>query len=134
LRFSTAGPTVQLREADRIRGLDDIRTLILLVGGCSGLTTFILSLSLAYQWRSTILGGLEKWQGPDWWHLWVCLLAMFGGLAVMLVSLSPARVAVHANSNVRVLVYGYNTALTGLLVLAILLVANVLVYNYFTLS
>jgi hypothetical protein len=134
LRFSAPGSALQLREADRISGLDDVRTVLLLVGGCSGFTTFILSLALAYQWRSTILGGLEKWQGSDWWQLWVCLLAMFGGLAVMLASLLPARVAAHANVTVRRMVYGYNSVLTGLLVLAILLVANVLVYNYFTLS
>src|SRR5207249_10114001 len=82
----------------------------------------------------TILGGVDKWQGDDWWQLWVCLLAMFGGLGVMLVSLLPARVAAHANVTLRRLVYGYNTALTGRLVLAILLVLNVLVDNYFTAS
>jgi len=35
---------------------------------------------------------------------------------------------------VKVTLHGYNAALTGLLLLAILIVVNVLAYNYFTLS
>jgi hypothetical protein len=120
-----------LVEDEQVSDLDRSRALVLVVGGLSGFTTWMLSLALAYQWRGTILGGLEAWQGPLWWRLWVCILAMFGGLGIIFVSLLPARVAERTNAGLRRLVYGFNATLTGLLLLGILLVVNVLVYNYF---
>src|SRR5205085_482026 len=134
LRLAGPGQLLPPGDAQQLEGLEDTRAVLLLVGGTAGFATWVLSLALAFQWRAMILGGVEKWQGEDWWQLWVCLLAMFGGLGVMLASLLPARVAAHTNVTLRRLVYGYNTVLTGLLVLAILLVLNVLVYNYFTTS
>jgi hypothetical protein len=120
-----------LSEQEPLRDLDQGRSLVLLVGSLSGFTTWLLSLALAYQWRATILGGLEAWQGALWWRIWVCILAMFGGLALMFLSLLPARVAERSSVGLRRLVYGFNATLTGLLLLGILLVVNVLVYNYF---
>jgi hypothetical protein len=115
-----------------IQTLTERRLLILTIGGSAGLLVWILSLVLAYRWRGTIFGGLDAWQGANWWQLWVCLLAMFGGLAIMFVSLLPLRAVAHANAALRRLLYGYNAVLTGLLLLAILMVGNVLVYNYLT--
>jgi hypothetical protein len=106
--------------------------LMLAIGGSSGFLLWVLSLVLAYAWRATIFGGLDAWQGPKWWQLWVCLLAIFGGLAIMFISLLPLRAFERSNVTLRRLLYGYNAVLTGLLVLGILLVANVLVYNYVT--
>jgi ABC-type uncharacterized transport system len=106
--------------------------LMLTFGGCAGLILWCLSLVLAYAWRGTLFGGLDAWQGKDWWQLWVCLLTMFGGLAIMFVSLLPLRALERSNAALRRLLYGYNAVLTGLLLLAILLVANVLIYNYVT--
>src|SRR5207253_1154212 len=54
------------------------------------------------------------------------------GLAIMFISLMPLRAVERSNAVLRRLLYGYNAALTGLLVLAILMVLNVLVYNYVT--
>ena len=62
---------------------------------------------------------LEAWQGATWWHLWVCLLALFGGLALMFVSLLPARAVERTDPALRRLLYGYNAVLSGLLMLAI---------------
>src|SRR5437762_2027264 len=105
----------------------DRSMLILAVGGVSGFLVWVLSLVLAYRWSATIFGGLEAWQGPNWWQLWVCVLAMLGGLAIMFVSLLPARAVERSNMVLRRLLYGYNAVLTGLLLLAILMVVNVLV-------
>jgi ABC-type uncharacterized transport system len=121
-------------ESPAVAGLESGRALVLIVGGLAGFVTWLTAVWLAVHWRATLLGGLEAWQGSNAWQLWVCLLGMFGGLALMFVSLLPARVAVRDSVGLRRLVFGYNTALTGLLVLAILLVVNVLVFNYFTLA
>jgi hypothetical protein len=128
------GLWLKLGQPEESANDDLIRIMVLLVGGLAGFFTWVLSLALGYQWKTTILGGLDAWQGPNWWQLWICLLALFGGLGLMFASLFPARVLEHTNAAVRRLVYGYNAALTGLLLLAILIVVNVLAYNYFTLS
>lgn len=107
---------------------------MLAVGGVSGFLIWVLSLVLAYRWSATIFGGLEAWQGSNWWQLWVCILAMVGGLAIMFISLLPARAVERSNVVLRRLLYGYNAVLAGLLLLAILMVVNVLVYNYVTAS
>lgn len=119
-----------MSEGGPVAGMDEERVIVLQLGGVAGFATWVLALALAYQWRTTVFGGLEAWQGEKAWQLWVVILAMFGGLAVMFVSLLPARVATRASAGVRRLVYGYNAVLTGLLTLAILMVVNVLVYNY----
>lgn len=108
----------------------DRSMMVLAVGGMSGFLLWVLSLILAYRWSGTIFGGLDAWQGSNWWQLWVCILAMVGGLAIMFLSLLPARAVERSNVVLRRLLYGYNAVLTGLLVLAILMVINVLVYNY----
>jgi hypothetical protein len=125
-----AGLWILLARTEKLAGVDDLRILVLITGGLAGLATWILSLLLGYYWRATLLGGLESWQGKEWWQLWLCLLALIGGLALMFVSLLPARVAERSSATLRRMVYGYNAILGGLLVVAILLVANVLVYNY----
>jgi hypothetical protein len=108
--------------------------MVLAVGGISGFLIWVLSLVLAYRWSATIFGGLEAWQGSNWWQLWVCVLAMLSGLAIMFISLLPARAVERSNVVLRRVLYGYNAVLTGLLLLAILMVVNVLVYSYVTAS
>jgi hypothetical protein len=80
-------------------------------------------------WRSDIAGGAEAWRGPNRWHLWILAATGFVGLAVMLFSLLLARGEENANRTLRVLLYGYNAVLTGILLLVVLIVANVLAYN-----
>jgi hypothetical protein len=125
------GLALRLGRLEEGNEIEALRGFVLAVGGLSGLVTWLLSLSLAYRWRATLLGGLEAWQGSEGWRLWVCVLTMIAGLALMFLSLLPARAAVHSNVTLRRLVYGYNAALTGLLLLAVLMVANVLIYNYY---
>jgi hypothetical protein len=113
----------------RLSPADSTRLLVLVVGGLSGLLTVaFLGLGLAIKWWSTVTGGWEAWQGKEGWHIWVILLAFVGGLALMFVSLQLARADERSNSAFRRLLYGYNAVLTGLLLLLILVVVNVLVY------
>jgi hypothetical protein len=121
-----------LRESPAEQDVDSLRLAVLSAGGLAGLGTWLLALALAWQWYATIFGGLEAWQGTAWWQLWVCLLALFGGLALMFISLLPARAVERSDPALRRLLYGYNAVLSGLLLLAILGVVNVLIYNYST--
>jgi hypothetical protein len=107
--------------------VDATRLLVLTVGGVAGLLTVLLSLALTYQWRDTLSEGLEGWR-RDWWRLALCLLALLCGLAVMFISLQLARTRERSSAWMRRLLYGYNAVLTGLLLLAILGVFNVLTY------
>lgn len=126
-----AGVYLAIGEPNEEADIDSMRLLVLGLGGLSGFVTWLLSLALAWKWRATVFGGVEAWQGENWWHLWMCVLALFGGMALMFVSLLPARAVEHSDPTLRRLLYGYNGVLTGLLLLVILGVVNVLVYNYF---
>jgi hypothetical protein len=108
---------------------DKTRILVLTIGGLSGLATvLLLGLALPYfQWWDIVSGGLVKWR-ENWWRLGICVLALFGGLILMFASLQLARGEERSNPALRRLLYGYNAALTGLLLLAILTVVNVLSY------
>ena len=117
-----------LRE-DRNRpgAIDNTRMLVLAIGGLAGFATAVLGVLLAYQWRSVFTGGLEEWR-KDWWRIARCLLALFGGLALMFSSLQLARADERTSPGLRRLVYGYNALLGGLILFAILGVINVLGY------
>jgi len=123
------GLTLRLHEPERLPQKDAFRLLVLAAGGLSGFVTVIfLGIGLAWKWWSTFAGGWEKWQSSEGWHIWVTILALMAGLAIMFVSLQLARGDEQSSSGMRRLVYGYNTVLTGLLLVLILLVVNVLVY------
>jgi hypothetical protein len=117
----------QIREPDPNTELDMARMFVLAIGGAVGLlTTVFLGVGLAFKWQNTISGGWKVWQGENGWQLWVIVAALFGGLAIMFMSLQAVRADVRSNAWLRRLVYGYNALLTGLLLLAILIIVNVL--------
>jgi hypothetical protein len=104
------------------------RLLVLLLAGATGLIMTLVGVGLAWQWWETYLAWLRAEPGKDAWRMWVSLLLAFAGLAIMFVGLQGARGEERTNPTLRRLLYGYNAALTGLLVLAILAVVNVLAY------
>ncbi|MBI1915768.1 MAG: Gldg family protein [Planctomycetes bacterium] len=117
------------------------RLLVLLLGGLAGLVTFLLGVWLPLgPWAAFIVPGetetgvaavplLKVWR-ENWWRIAVCGLSVVGGLAIMLVSLQLARSVERVSAGMRRLLYGYNAGLTGLLLLAILGLLNVLSYVY----
>jgi len=108
---------------------DATRLMVLTIGGLSGLVTVLMiGLALPYfEWWNVFIGGVESWR-KEWWRVGITMLALFGGLALMFVSLQLARTDERSSPGLRRLLYGYNSVLTGLLVLAILIVLNVLTY------
>jgi hypothetical protein len=119
-----------LHRPGRLSDVEAGRLFVLAMGGLIGLDLLVISVALAFKWWDTLAGGLEAWQGSEGWRIWVFVLLQIGGLAVMFVSLQLARTEERTNPLLRRLVYGYNAALTGLLLLAILGVANVLASAY----
>jgi gliding motility-associatede transport system auxiliary component len=107
-------------------GANQMRLLALTVGGGVGFATAVLGLAMPiFMYSPVFAGGLEVWR-QNWWRVMLCALALFGGLVLMLLSLLLGRTAERTSPGIRRLLYGYNTALTGLLLLAILTVVNVL--------
>src|SRR5947209_5091657 len=116
-------------EIGTFNAADATRLMVLTIGGLSGLVTVLLiGLTLPYfEWWNIFVGGVESWR-KEWWRVGITMLALFGGLALMFASLQLARADERSSPGLRRLLYGYNAVLTGLLVLAILIVLNVSTY------
>ncbi len=124
-----AGGLWQLgREPEEGAEPDATRVVILAIGGAIGLVVFLTALWQAWRWSDVLAGGIEKWQGPDRWKIWACVAAVLVGLAVSFGSLLLARKNERSNPTLRRLLYGYNAVLSGMLVLAILVFLNLLLY------
>src|SRR5262249_3050247 len=109
--------------------LTTMRIGVLATGGLTGLIVFLATLGRAGRWWDDIFsGGLEGWQGPGWWKFWVCVGIGLYGLTLMFLSLLLARSVERSNPVLRRLLYGYNAALCGVLLLAILIIGNVMVH------
>ncbi len=116
-----------LRLPGREREIDIARMLALIVGGLSGLLLVLTSAALVYHWWDAF-NGLKTLQGAESWRVWVALIVLLAGLAAMFVSLQIVRTEERSSATLRRMVYGYNAVLTGVLLLAVLAVTNVLAY------
>jgi hypothetical protein len=109
--------------------LQTLRFLILMVGGALGLIV-----ALATAWRIWLWWGeifpreVPMAESQEIWRLWLCLYVELFALAIVFGSLMLGRADIRQDPVVRRLLFGYNTVLTGLLLLATLVLANVMVY------
>jgi hypothetical protein len=101
--------------------------LILLAGTLVGLILVGVGFYLTMRWWGTFTTGMEEWR-KNWWQIALCFLTVFGGLGAMFAALHLARGEERTNPSLRRLIYGYNAVLTGLLLLTILGVVNLLAY------
>ncbi len=109
-----------------------LRVFILLLGGATGLIITLMILIRMFLWRDQVfLGGIEVWTGEGSWRLWLCAYVLLAGLALMFGSLLLARADIHQNPVLRRGLYGYNTVFNGVMLLAILILANILFYILF---
>lgn len=111
-----------------------LRIFVLVVGGVAGLILSVGALTRALVWRDDVFGGMRVWQGDRAWHLWLCAYVELLGLALMFTSLLLARTDIRSSAVLRRALYGYNAVLTGLLLLATLVVANIVLFAMFPLS
>jgi ABC-type uncharacterized transport system len=103
------------------------RITLLSIVGVVGAATFLLGLTLLYQWGDIVTKLLREGDRTDAWKVFVALLAIIGGLAVMFVGLQVVRGDERKAVGIRRAVYGFNAFLTGFLLLAVLIVANVII-------
>jgi hypothetical protein len=120
----------KIREPGKVSDLDATRILVLIVGGFLGLAVSLVAVARAIKWISYFTGGIETWQGPDAWRIWLCIGLELIGLAIMFGSLQLARTEERSNPVLRRLLYGYNAVLAGMLLLALLVVVNIMTYIY----
>jgi hypothetical protein len=128
--LATGGFWSKSREPGAMSDLDATRMLVLSVGGLLGFFIALLAFGRAIRWINYFTGGLETWQGEGAWRIWVCIVAELVGLAIMFLSLQLARTEERSNVVLRRVLYGYNAVLSGLLVLALLVVLNIMAYVY----
>jgi hypothetical protein len=111
-----------------------MRVFVLVVGGVAGLILSLGALARAFMWRDEVFGGMRAWQGDRGWHLWLCAYVELIGLALMFASLLLARSDIRSSAVLRRVLYGYNAVLTGLLLLAMLVVLNIVLFALFPFS
>jgi len=111
-----------------------MRIFVLVVGGVAGLILSLGALARAFVWRDEVFGGMRAWQGDRGWHLWLCAYVELIGLGLMFTSLLLARTDIRSSAVLRRVLYGYNAVLTGLLLLAMLAVLNIVLFALFPFS
>jgi hypothetical protein len=107
----------------------ETRLFVLILGGCTGLILFLMTLARAIVWRDRVFfSGMAVWQGEESWQLWLCVYLQLIALALMFGSLMLARADIRSNAILRRVLFGYNTVLNGLLVLQMVIVLNIVAY------
>jgi hypothetical protein len=124
-----AGLWVQLRPwGGAAEEPDLMRLLVLTVGSLDGLIFAVMGLLLGIQWWDEVFaGGWDAWRVHAG-RVGLFLLALFGGLGLMFVSLQLSRPDAHTNPGRRRLLYGYNAVLFLVLLAAVLGLFNVFAY------
>ena len=108
---------------------DLVRLVLLVLGGVAGFLTALLGLVLPFtRYRLLFAGGLAEWS-KNQGVVWCLVAAVFGGLALMFVSLLLARSMERSSLLMRRLLYGYNAFSSSFLLLAVLLLVNAFCYS-----
>jgi hypothetical protein len=107
---------------------DKIRVLLLSAGGLLGLVTALLGFVLPFtDYKEDLSGGLTSWRAHPGALIWPGL-ALVGGFGLMFASIQLGRGMERQNPRIRRLIYGFNTMLMCLLLLAVLAIPNILAY------
>src|SRR5579871_1076552 len=126
--FGLIGLFQRLATPDSANEVERARGLLLSLGLALGLAITLIGLTLAIHWYDYLQDWLKFGKREHAGQVLFALVAMVAGLGVMFASLQVARSEERKSLFLRRLVYGYNAVLTGILVLLILVVINVLVY------
>src|SRR5262249_8849575 len=112
-----------------------MRIFVLILGGGTGAVIVLATVvGGVLNWNLIFGGGMTGWQKEDAWLLWLTVYVALFGLALMFGSLSLARADGRRNVVVRRMLYGYNAVFMGLMLFAMLVVLNILVYATFPFS
>jgi hypothetical protein len=120
------GVTLRFLPAEASENAGRLLGLVLLLGGVGGLLVALVGVALTVHWSSL----LTDWLGAGKREGAAQVLAAFGvflaGLLLMFVTMQLGRAEEHRNPGLRRLMYGYNAVFSGVLLLLILAVVNVL--------
>jgi hypothetical protein len=108
-----------------------MRLLVLVGGGGLGLVLALAALLRGYVWWTQgmiFAADTPMAESPGLWRLWLCAYVEIFGLALLFGSLLLGRTDIRQNPVMRRVLFGYNSLLTGVLVLAALVLFNVAVY------
>jgi hypothetical protein len=115
-------------EEDEATEIAKFRLELMMLGGLLGLATALLGLILPFTvYREQLGSSLDSWR-KNWDAVLYPSLATFGGLALMFVSLQLSRGLERRSQAMRQLLYGFNTVLTSILLIAVLALPNILAY------
>jgi hypothetical protein len=104
-----------------------VQMILLVLGGLGGLLITGTGLALTYHWWDQWAAWLGRGEREGAGKILGALTVLIAGLAIMFVGLQLGRTEERTHAGLRRLVYGYNAVLTGVLLLLILGVINVLV-------
>jgi uncharacterized membrane protein YhaH (DUF805 family) len=103
------------------------RSILTLASG-AGAATFFFGLALLYFWSEATVRLVRDGERDGAWKVLLGLVALVGGLGIMFLGLQAIRGDERRDLAIRRTVYGFNAFLTGFLLFAVLLVANVISY------
>jgi hypothetical protein len=126
--FGLIGLFQRMATPDSANEVERARGLLLSLGLAAGLAITLIGLTLEIRWYDYLQDWLKFGKREHAGQVLFAFVAMVAGLGVMFASLQVARSEERKSLFLRRLVYGYNAVLTGILVLLILVVVNVLVY------
>ena len=113
------------RDADRSPETPIEPYIFLAAGAVLGLALLLHPLIFVTWWWAPLMDALREGERAGVWKPALVLLSIMAGLAVMFGFLQPARKYERTDPLLRRVVYGYNSALTGILVLLMLVIGNV---------
>jgi hypothetical protein len=108
---------------------EKLRLTLVVLGGLMGITIAIFGIVLPFTTYSDVFsGGFKEWRKSPGALVWTGL-PLFGGLILAFVSLLLTSGLERSSAAARRLLYGYNAILSGVLLLFIFLLLNVLPYS-----
>jgi hypothetical protein len=116
------------RQTVQGRLIPETRRWLMAIGGCTGLATAALGFVLAWRWQSSLLAWINEGDAAQAKWILSALAIFLAGLALAFLSLQLARVEERTSAPLRRLLYGGNAVLTGLLMLLLIAVANVIAF------
>lgn len=106
----------------------DTRVWLITVGACTGFATAVLGFALAWRWQSSLLLWINEGETQEAKWVLAALAIFLAGLALAFFSVQLARAEERTNVVLRRTLYGTNAAVTGLLLLLVLAVVNVVAF------
>ena len=116
------------RKEENVDRLYETRLWLLSVGGTFGLLTFLLGAILTYRWQKSLLAWVNDGEMKEARWVLAGLSIILAGLVIVFLSVQLARAEERRSVVFRRILYGSNAVLSGLLLLLLLAVVNVIVF------